>query len=58
MFKKAKRNKIFVSVSILTMLTAFVIAAPPGETIVDVATAINIEGDFAGQFDNFDRSFR
>ena len=51
MFKKFKKNRIFVSGSILTILTALVIAAPPGPTIVDVAIQINSEGDFAGQFD-------
>jgi uncharacterized surface protein with fasciclin (FAS1) repeats len=51
MCKNAKRNKIVVSVYILTILTALVIAAPPGETIVDVAISINSAGDFAGQFD-------
>jgi len=51
MFKNAKTNKIFMSLSVLTMLTAFVIAAPPGPTIVDVAIQINSEGPYAGQFD-------
>jgi uncharacterized surface protein with fasciclin (FAS1) repeats len=51
MFKNVKRKRIFVSTSILTIVTALVIAAPPGPTIVDVAIQINSEGDFAGQFD-------
>jgi uncharacterized surface protein with fasciclin (FAS1) repeats len=51
MFKNVKRKRIFVSASILTIVTALVIAAPPGPTIVDVAIQINSEGDFAGQFD-------
>ena len=51
MFKNAETNKIFMSLSVLTMLTAFVIAAPPGDTIVDVAIQINSEGPYAGQFD-------
>lgn len=51
MFKNVKRKRIFVPASILTILTALVIAAPPGPTIVDIAIQINSEGDFAGQFD-------
>jgi len=51
MFKDLKGNRIFVPASILTILTALVIPAPPGPTIVDVAIQINGEGDFAGQFD-------
>jgi len=51
MIRKTKNHRIFVSILAPTILTALVIAAPPGPTIVDVAIQINSEGDFAGQFD-------
>jgi uncharacterized surface protein with fasciclin (FAS1) repeats len=51
MIRKTKKNRVFVFIFASTILTASVLAAPPGPTIVDVAIQINSEGDFAGQFD-------
>jgi uncharacterized surface protein with fasciclin (FAS1) repeats len=48
-------KKIIIStimaLALVIPLTVPAVAAPPGPTIVDVAIAVNSEGDFAGQFD-------
>lgn len=48
---RTTRNTILVAASVLTILAALVISAPPGPTIVEVAIQVNSEGAFAGQFD-------
>jgi uncharacterized surface protein with fasciclin (FAS1) repeats len=48
-------KKIIIStimaLALVIPLTVPAVAAPPGPTIVDVAIAVNSEGDFAGEFD-------
>lgn len=40
-----------VMAMIMAMLAPTVVAAPPGPNIVEVAIAVNSEGEFAGEFD-------
>lgn len=48
-------KKIIIStimaLALVIPLTVPAVAAPPGPTIVDVAIAVNSEGDFAGEFE-------
>ena len=48
-------KRIFISailaLTLVTLLVVPALAAPPGDTIVDVAIAVNSEGPFAGAFD-------
>ncbi|MHC4758318.1 MAG: fasciclin domain-containing protein [Planctomycetota bacterium] len=51
-----KSKSIFIKISIFLVgliisAAGIGLSAPPGPTIVDVAIAINSQGDFAGQFD-------